>query len=198
MKNEIPTPQIHRLQSSSLGDVTNYVFGFSDDETVAALVLGNLNYTNAPLVRVHSRCLYGEVFASEDCDCKSQKELALKLLKEEGAGVFVYLEQEGRGCGLFNKAKAYVMKEKDGLDTVEAYQRLGLIIDKRLYNRAAIALKHLGIGSVRLLTNNPQKVIGLQAEGIIVERVPLITVPTPHNIEYLRVKQNKLGQDLGL
>jgi len=198
MKNEIPTPQIHRLQSFSLGDVTNYVFGFSDDETVAALVLGNLNYTNAPLVRVHSRCLYGEVFASEDCDCKSQKELAFKLLKEEGTGVFVYLEQEGRGCGLLNKAKAYVMKEKGGLDTVEAYQRLGLIIDKRLYSRAAIALKHLGIGSVRLLTNNPQKVMGLQAEGIIVERVPLITVPTPHNIEYLRVKQNKLGQDLGL
>jgi len=165
---------------------------------VVALAFGNIHAREAPLVRVHSRCVYGEVFGSLDCDCAAQLKEALGLLESAPGGVLVYLDQEGRGCGLAAKAKAYELWERERVDTVDAYERLGLPRDARLYDGAAAILKALGLMRIRLLTNNPAKVEALEREGIAVERVPLRTKPTPENIDYLRVKQKKLGHDLGV
>lgn len=189
---------IHRLPLPGNRQSQTLVFELPQQAPVTAIVIGDVGKANAPLVRIHSRCLYGEVFGSLDCDCRAQLELALRLIKEEGTGVFIYLEQEGRGCGLVNKAKAYVLNEKEGLDTVDAYRKLGLDVDARLYSAAAEVLKYLGLKHVRLLTNNPSKVSSLVEAGIFVEQVYLRTKPTHHNIDYLRVKQFKLGHDLGL
>ena len=137
-------------------------------------------------------------FWVRDCDCHEQMELSYKMIKSEGAGIFIYLEQEGRGCGLINKAKAYALKEKKGLDTVEAYKSMGLDIDPRRYDNAAEILRFLGVRKIRLLTNNPRKISGLINEGIDVEPKNLRITPTPLNLDYLIVKQEKLGHDLGL
>lgn len=197
-KDTFPNVYSHTLQTVEFGEVQCLVFEFSDQSPVTALVIGDINSSESPLVRIHSRCLYAEVFRSSDCDCQDQRDLAFHLIKAEGAGVFIYLEQEGRACGLLNKAKAYIMKETEGLDTVAAYQKLGLDADPRTYTAAAKVLKYLGLRHVRLLTNNPQKASGLIEGGIAVERVHLRAKPTIHNIEYLKAKQFKLGHDLGL
>src|SRR5271167_1203316 len=147
----------------------------------------------APLVRVHSQCLTGDVFTSERCDCRAQLEFSLRKIAKEPSGVLLYLPQEGRGIGLINKLKAYELQDA-GLDTVEANRRLGFADDARDYEFAAAALKSLGIRSVRLLSNNPDKVTQLEQGGIrVVERVPCRPRTSHHSKSYLRTKQEKMG-----
>jgi GTP cyclohydrolase II len=148
---------------------------------------------NAPLVRVHSQCLTGDVFTSERCDCRAQLEFSLRKIAKEPSGVLLYLPQEGRGIGLINKLKAYELQD-GGLDTVEANRRLGFADDARDYEFAAEALKALGIRDVRLLSNNPDKVAQLESAGIrVVERVPCRPRTSKHSAAYLRTKKDKLG-----
>jgi len=147
----------------------------------------------APLVRVHSQCLTGDVFTSERCDCRAQLEFSLRKIAKEPSGVLLYLPQEGRGIGLINKLKAYELQD-GGLDTVEANRRLGFADDARDYEFAAEALKALGIRDVRLLSNNPDKVAQLESAGIrVVERVPCRPRTSRHSAAYLRTKKAKLG-----
>ncbi len=147
----------------------------------------------APLVRVHSQCLTGDVFTSERCDCRAQLEFSLRKIAKEPSGVLLYLPQEGRGIGLINKLKAYELQDA-GLDTVEANRRLGFADDARDYEFAAEALKALGIRDVRLLSNNPDKVKQLESAGIrVVERVPCRPRTSRHSAAYLRTKKDKLG-----
>ncbi|MFZ3332217.1 MAG: GTP cyclohydrolase II [Candidatus Acidiferrales bacterium] len=147
----------------------------------------------APLVRVHSQCLTGDVFTSERCDCRAQLEFSLRKIAKEPSGVLLYLPQEGRGIGLINKLKAYQLQDA-GLDTVEANRRLGFADDARDYEFAAEALKALGIRAVRLLSNNPDKVDQLQRAGVrVVERVPCRPRTSRHSASYLRTKKDKLG-----
>lgn len=189
----------HHLTIRSCGEVEALVFeGNSELSWIVAIIVGTLARAEAPLVRLHSRCLYGEVLGSMDCDCRAQLDMAFEKMAREGSGVFLYLEQEGRGAGLLSKAKAYVLKETNGLDTVAAYRELDLPLDQRHYTAAAFVLRRLGLERVRLLTNNPAKLDGLTKANIEVEQVLLQTTPTPQDIEYLRVKQFKLGQNLGL
>ena len=151
------------------------------------------NGTKAPLVRVHSQCLTGDVFTSERCDCRAQLEFSLRKIAKEPSGVLLYLPQEGRGIGLINKLRAYELQDA-GLDTVEANRRLGFADDARDYEFAAEALKALGIRAVRLLSNNPDKVEQLQRAGVrVVERVPCRPRTSRHSASYLRTKKEKLG-----
>jgi GTP cyclohydrolase II len=150
-------------------------------------------FRKAPLVRVHSHCLTGDVFTSERCDCRAQLEFSLRKIAKEPAGVLLYLPQEGRGIGLINKLRAYELQDA-GLDTVEANRRLGFADDARDYEFAAEALKALGVRDVRLLSNNPDKVTQLESAGIrVVERVPCRPRTSKHSAAYLRTKKDKLG-----
>jgi GTP cyclohydrolase II len=147
----------------------------------------------APLVRVHSQCLTGDVFTSERCDCRAQLEFSLRKIAKEPSGVLLYLPQEGRGIGLINKLRAYELQDA-GLDTVDANRQLGFADDARDYEFAAEALKALGIRDVRLLSNNPDKVEQLERSGIrVVERVPCRPRTSKHSAAYLRTKKDKLG-----
>lgn len=161
----------------------------------AALVKGEVAGKEGVLVRIHSECLTGDVFFSLKCDCREQLERALELIGEEGRGILVYLRQEGRGIGLVNKIRAYVLQEQ-GLDTVEADRRLGFEGDMRDYGVAAEILKHLGVGSIKLMTNNPEKVRSLEEHGVRVERIPLVVEPNGCNRDYLEAKRDKLGHAL--
>ena len=162
-----------------------------------ALVKGDVRGKENVLVRVHSECLTGDVFGSKRCDCGNQLILALSIIEKEGKGVFLYMRQEGRGVGLLNKLKAYELQDK-GLDTVEANEALGLPPDLRDYGVGAQILVDLGLSTIRLLTNNPRKVVGLEGYGLtIVERVSLISPPNEENLNYLIVKRDKLGHLLG-
>lgn len=146
------------------------------------------------LVRVHSRCLYGEALGSQDCDCGPELAKALDRIQDEGAGVLVYLEQEGRGCGLVAKAHGYRESERSGADTFTSYERLGLPADARTYTHAATSLLGLGLSRVRLLTNNPDKVAALTAAGIAVTAVPLATTPlSDRAAQYLEAKRQRRG-----
>jgi 3,4-dihydroxy 2-butanone 4-phosphate synthase/GTP cyclohydrolase II len=163
-----------------------------------ALVKGDISNDEPVLVRVHSECLTGDVFGSLRCDCGAQIEMALQSIAKEDRGVFLYMRQEGRGIGFHNKLCAYALQDQ-GMDTVEANIALGFAPDLRDYGVGAQILADLGLHNIRLLTNNPKKVIGLESYGIkIVETVPLIAPPTPYNIRYLETKQKKLGHILGL
>jgi GTP cyclohydrolase II len=166
------------------------------DETVehVAMVKGDLNGKEGVLVRVHSECLTGDVLGSMRCDCGEQLDAALAKIAEAGSGAVIYLRgHEGRGIGLANKIRAYQLQDQ-GRDTVEANLDLGLPVDTRDYQVAARILENLGVKTVRLMTNNPGKMKKLQDLGVqVVERVPVITAHTPHNIRYLRTKQSKLG-----
>ena len=163
-----------------------------------ALVMGDVASEEPHLVRVHSECLTGDVFGSQRCDCGAQIDLALQRIAEEGRGVFLYMRQEGRGIGLHNKIKAYALQDS-GLDTVEANVQLGFSPDLRHYGIGAQILSDLGIRNMRLLTNNPKKVIGLESYGIkLVERVPIIVPTNAENEQYMQTKHDKLGHLLGL
>jgi 3,4-dihydroxy 2-butanone 4-phosphate synthase/GTP cyclohydrolase II len=142
---------------------------------------------------MHSKCLTGDVFGSQRCDCGFQLHAALELVSQAGRGVIVYLDQEGRGIGLLNKIRAYALQDS-GDDTVQANQRLGFAPDLRNYGIGAQILRDLGLSSIRVMTNNPRKLVGLEGYGLeIVERVPLVASPTQDNRDYLRTKRDKLG-----
>jgi 3,4-dihydroxy 2-butanone 4-phosphate synthase/GTP cyclohydrolase II len=163
-----------------------------------ALVKGDISGDGPILVRVHSECLTGDVFGSFRCDCGEQIRLAMQSIAKEGRGVFLYMRQEGRGIGFHNKLRAYALQDQ-GMDTVEANVALGFPPDLRDYGVGAQILADLGLHNIRLLTNNPKKVVGLESYGLkIVETMPLIVSPNPYNIHYLETKQKKLGHLLGV
>jgi len=164
-----------------------------DPDEHLALVLGDITTEEPVLVRVHSECLTGDVFGSLRCDCGEQVDIALQSIAKEGRGVFLYMRQEGRGIGFHNKLRAYALQDK-GLDTVEANLHLGFAPDLRDYGIGAQILADLGLHEIRLLTNNPKKVIGLEGYGLkVVETLPIICSPNPYNLRYLETKQKKLG-----
>jgi len=175
------------------------IFGFEGEpgadgrpETAVALVMGDVHSAPA-LVRIHSQCLTGDVFGSLRCDCRQQLEMALAMIAQQGAGVLIYEQQEGRGIGLMAKLQAYELQDA-GLDTVEANERLGFKADHREFALPAGILKALDISSVRLLSNNPDKVAALEQAGIeVVERVPCEVTPSAHAEEYLKTKKEKMG-----
>jgi 3,4-dihydroxy 2-butanone 4-phosphate synthase/GTP cyclohydrolase II len=162
-------------------------------EEHVALVMGEITPEEPILVRVHSQCLTGDVFASARCDCGAQLETALERIAAERRGVLLYLLQEGRGIGLANKLRAYELQDA-GADTVEANQRLGFAADQRDYGVGAQILRDLGVRRMRLMTNNPSKYVALAGYGLeIVERVPLEVPPTEHTRRYLEAKKHKMG-----
>jgi 3,4-dihydroxy 2-butanone 4-phosphate synthase / GTP cyclohydrolase II len=176
------------------GDFT--IYGFRNSETgeeSVALVAGKPQPDVPLLVRIHSQCLTGDVLSSRRCDCGEQLHAAMKIISDTGLGVLVYQQQEGRGIGLTNKIHAYELQDQ-GLDTVAANEELGFEADLRDYRMPAEILKYLGIFRVRLLSNNPEKVQGLETEGIeVVERVPLEIDPNASTHGYLKIKKEKLG-----
>ena len=167
-----------------------------DGETHVALVLGDLADGESVLVRVHSRCLTGDVFHSARCDCGPQLEAAMTRIADEGRGVLLYLNQEGRGIGLANKIRAYELQDQ-GLDTVEANERLGFKADQRDYGIGVQILKDLGVHSMRLLSNNPHKLVGIEGYQLsVAEWLPLEIAPSTHTRGYLKTKKEKLGHKL--
>ncbi len=163
-----------------------------------ALVKGEIEPEDTVLVRVHSQCLTGDVFGSRRCDCEEQLHTAMAMVEKEGKGVIVYMRQEGRGIGLVNKLRAYCLQDT-GKDTVEANEALGFKADMRDYGIGAQILADLGLHRIRLMTNNPRKIIGLEGYGIkVVERVPIETKPLQENIEYLKAKVKKMGHLLSI
>ena len=172
--------------------ITAYKSNTDPDEHVA-LVMGDVATDDPVLVRVHSQCLTGEVFGSLRCDCGEQINMAMQKIAEEGRGILLYMRQEGRGIGIHNKIRAYALQD-NGMDTVEANLCLGFEADLRDYGIGAQILSQLGLHNVRLLTKNPKKVVGLESYGLkVVETVPIITSPNPHNSRYLETKQKKMG-----
>ncbi len=167
-----------------------------DPDEHLALVMGDVATDEPVLTRVHSQCLTGEVFGSLRCDCGEQIKIAMKSIAEEGRGVLLYMRQEGRGIGIHNKIRAYALQDQ-GLDTVEANIQLGFPADLRDYGIGAQILADLGLHNIRLLTNNPKKVIGLESYGLkVVETLPIITTPNRYNSRYLETKRKKLGHTL--
>ena len=194
---------VHRVAEAMLplkyGEFTAIAYrSTTDPDEHLALVMGDISIDKPVLVRVHSECLTGDVFGSLRCDCGEQVSVALKSIAEEGRGVLLYMRQEGRGIGFHNKIRAYALQDK-GLDTVEANISLGFAADLRDYGIGAQILADLGLHEIKLLTNNPKKVIGLEGYGLkVVETVPIICPPNPYNLHYLETKQKKLGHNLDM
>jgi 3,4-dihydroxy 2-butanone 4-phosphate synthase/GTP cyclohydrolase II len=164
-----------------------------NDQTHIALVKGEIREDEPTLVRVHSQCLTGDVFGSYRCDCGEQLKKSMEMIDQEGKGVLLYLYQEGRGIGLVNKLKAYALQDQ-GKDTVQANEELGFKPDLRDYGIGAQILRKLGLGKIRIMTNNPRKIVGLEGYGLhLVERVHIEVQAKEDNIKYLRTKQEKMG-----
>jgi 3,4-dihydroxy 2-butanone 4-phosphate synthase/GTP cyclohydrolase II len=169
-----------------------YKSAIDADEHVA-LAMGEIEGGTPVLVRMHSQCLTGDVFGSQRCECGEQLRAAMRMISDEGRGVVVYLRQEGRGIGLHNKLRAYALQDR-GMDTVQANEALGFPADRRDYGIGMQILVDLGLRKIRLLTNNPAKRAGLEGYGLeVVERVPIMATPNPHNRRYLETKRDKLG-----
>lgn len=167
-------------------------YGDAAEESVV-LTMGPLRGDEPPLLRIHSQCLTGDVFHSLRCDCRSQLELSLNLIAEEGRGIIIYEHQEGRGIGLLNKLRAYELQDQ-GLDTVEANEQLGFKADLRNYRMPGDILRYLGVKQVRLLSNNPDKIAALERAGIeVAERIPCIVAPHESSEGYLQTKKQKMG-----
>jgi len=164
-----------------------------DDQIHIALVKGEVKHDEPTLVRVHSQCLTGDVFGSYRCDCGEQLKKSMEMIEKEGTGVLLYLYQEGRGIGIVNKLKAYALQD-EGQDTVQANESLGFKSDLRDYGIGAQILRKLGLGKIRIMTNNPRKIVGLEGYGLeLVERVPIEVQAKKDNLKYLRTKQEKMG-----
>lgn len=202
-----PSPQFELIKAAEADFPTEYghfrIHGFEGRTTLAGetrvedavvLTMGDLSAAaGPPLLRIHSQCLTGDVFHSLRCDCRAQLEIALRAVAEEGRGLVVYEHQEGRGIGLMNKLRAYELQD-GGADTVEANERLGFESDLRDYSLPGAVLRHLGIESVRLMSNNPEKVAALEQAGITVaERVPCIAEAHESRRVYLETKREKMG-----
>jgi 3,4-dihydroxy 2-butanone 4-phosphate synthase / GTP cyclohydrolase II len=176
------------------------LFAFENEDksdNALALVLGNPESIDAPLVRIHSQCLTGDVFGSRRCDCGDQLEFAHQAIGQAGVGILIYQLQEGRGIGLMNKLLAYQLQDEDGLDTVQANHQLGFEADHRNYALCIEILRSFGVSRLRLMSNNPRKFEALQEAGItIVERMPIEIAPTGDTQRYLRTKKAKLGHML--
>ncbi len=188
---------VTKLPTSYGGDFTAILYANDIDRlNHMALVKGEIKPDDEVMVRVHSECLTGDVFGSQRCDCGEQLHNAMKMIDDEGQGVILYMRQEGRGIGLEGKLKAYELQDK-GKDTVEANLALGFKADLRDYGVGAQILRDLGIRKIKLLTNNPKKIVGLEGYGLtVVNRVPIEMHPHAKNIHYLKVKKNKLGHML--
>lgn len=182
---------------TDLGDFAVHAYDSPvDNETHVALVRGDIGDGLDVMVRVHSKCLTGDVFHSARCDCGRQLHTAMELMAVEGRGVLLYLNQEGRGIGLANKIRAYALQDQ-GMDTVEANEQLGFKADQRDYGIGAQILRHLGVRSMRLLTNNPRKFVGLEGYGLSVTRTEPLEIPAgEHTLKYLTTKKQKLGHTL--
>ena len=189
---EAPLPTSH-------GDFRSIAYSTLIDNSVhVAMVKGEITPDEPVLVRVHSKCLTGDVFHSLRCDCGAQLDAAMKQIEAAGKGVLLYLDQEGRGIGLINKLKAYVLQDQ-GHDTVKANEMLGFKGDLRDYGIGAQILRDVGVRRMRILTNNPRKIIGLEAYGLeIVDRVPIEIEPNETNVDYLRTKRDKMGHMLSI
>jgi len=192
---------VHRVAEARLPTTFGEfrIIGYRNDVDAAehvALVFGDVAGKRDVLVRMHSKCLTGDVFGSGRCDCGWQLHSAMRMIAGEGRGAIVYLDQEGRGIGLLNKLKAYELQDA-GHDTVEANEKLGFKPDLRNYGIGAQILLDLGLSSIRVLTNNPMKLVGLEGYGLdIVERLPIVPAPSDENRAYLDVKRDKLGHFL--
>ncbi|MBW2502065.1 MAG: bifunctional 3,4-dihydroxy-2-butanone-4-phosphate synthase/GTP cyclohydrolase II [Deltaproteobacteria bacterium] len=189
-----------RLPSHFGGEFKAIVYANDvDKHEHLALVKGDIDPDREILVRVHSECLTGDVFGSDRCDCGSQLQAAMNMVSEAGAGVILYMRQEGRGIGLINKLKAYALQDSDGLDTVDANLELGFKPDLRDYGIGAQILRDLGVRKMCLLTNNPKKIVGLEGYDLeVTRRLPIEVKPVPENISYLKCKKNRMGHLLDL
>ncbi len=195
---------VHRAAETRLptlygGEFTAMVYTNDvDNYEHLALVKGEINAEEEVMVRVHSECLTGDVFGSMRCDCGQQLKAAMKMVEKAGRGIILYMHQEGRGIGLVNKLKAYALQD-GGLDTVEANQKLGFKADLRDYGIGAQILRDLGVRRMKLITNNPKKIVGLEGYGLeVVDRLPIEIEPDPENLKYLQCKKDKLGHMLDL